>query len=328
MTSSKRLRCSNTINYYSKNMRHCIKFLLPAVLLLSSCFKFSKEINIPLTESGAGKLVINSLNPVGSKITAQVSVSTSATEPFSLKIVDNAQVMLYTNGQMNGAMVYDPNQKIYTSTVVPVAGQRYSIEASANGFTTVSAKTESPVIVPIIDTRENASGRKNDDGNPLSEFRIRFNDPPTPGDLYIIRFTSGKEEYMFRSMEVYSVDPCVEKVLPPPDIIFENEALGTLSSGNGIFIQDQSFNGMQKELILYIGSPEPLNTMPEEYFGDVEVSLLHVTTDFYNYYKSYFMSAAAGGNKDPFSEPVGVQSNVKDGYGIFSVAGKSTKKLN
>jgi hypothetical protein len=229
---------------------------------------------------------------------------------------------------MNGAMVYDPNQKIYTSTVVPVAGQRYSIEASANGFTTVSAKTESPVIVPIIDTRENASGRKNDDGNPLSEFRIRFNDPPTPGDLYIIRFTSGKEEYMFRSMEVYSIDPCVEKVLPPPDIIFENEALGTLSSGNGIFIQDQSFNGMQKELILYIGSPEPLNTMPEEYFGDVEVSLLHVTTDFYNYYKSYFMSAAAGGNKDPFSEPVGVQSNVKDGYGIFSVAGKSTKKLN
>lgn len=306
-------------------MKHYIKFLLPvAAMLLTSCFKQDKVIDIPVSESGTGKLVINSLNTIGNKITADISKSVSIKgTTFEKSTIDNAQVKLYIDGQAIENLVYDPGQKIYVSTVAPQAGKVYSVDVSAPGFTAISAETKSPEIVPIVNVERIENVRTDADGMKWDEIHIRFNDPAAEGNLYVISFNKKNDLRNFIAGDVFTYDPSVEQVLDRSSDFFDGDDDGTTSKAKAIFVRDDLFNGQQKDLVLYIKNATITSAIQS---GDEPaITLLNTTLDYYNYCRSYVLAQEV--NDNPFSEPVNVQTNVKNGYGIFTVAGMDSRKL-
>jgi hypothetical protein len=97
-------------------------------------------------------------------------------------------------------------------------------------------------------------------------------------------------------------------------------------SSDAIFFRDALFNGTSKELHLFISSEYLLPVVGRN--GDTlypSVELYHVPEAYFRYLKSYQFASENNGN--PFAEPTNVYSNVKNGYGIFSIISADYKEL-
>ncbi|MDR3678703.1 MAG: DUF4249 domain-containing protein [Flavipsychrobacter sp.] len=295
-------------------IKYCL--LLVTIVLVASC---EKEITVKLPPYNS-RLVVNSSTEVGDTIIAAVGVSTSATNK-SLINMGQLTVQLYVNGVYAQNMVLDSAGLNYRSTVVVVAGAQYTIQVTSSiaSLGTVSASITAPTKVAISNVTRIPNARVDADGNSQDEVSVFFTDPAPAGDYYVIEFHSGADsniQSQYNSQYSYgfcvnSSDPSIETATS--DFI----DLNTCLSNNKIFFHDPLFNGTRKELKFYIGSGDigPYITPTDTLYGSVK--LHHVTDAGYKYLQT--SQVANDTNGDPFSEPVNVYTNVKNGYGIFTM---------
>ncbi|MFA6058860.1 MAG: DUF4249 domain-containing protein [Taibaiella sp.] len=305
-------------------MKHYIKFLLPSFIIFAACNK-DIEVKLPVEEP---KLVINSRTNVGDTIHVQVTKSMGVLEyNAESALISNATVRLNINNIPGPIMTYDPAKKYYTSPIKAEQGKKYSVTATAPSFTKVEGSTLVPAVVPIVDIRRVKKVRIDDEGS-IDELRITFDDPPTPGDYYIVRIVEPLEsKFLGNFNDVRSTDASVEGIANSDDF---TDAGGLRLSRKGIVVNDALFNGRRKELILYCANDllEPTHTtdnnnQPVTLYTTVE--LLHVTNDYYRYFKSYtFVSESYD---DGFTQPANVYTNITNGYGIFSIVHKDWKAV-
>jgi len=284
-----------------------------ACMLLASC---EKEIVVDVPEYEP-KLVLNSYMLTGDTVYVSVGKSVGILEYKNGKdlSIANATVILRADGQPDDVLEYDVVAGAYRSHTVAQVGKTYTLAATAPGFAQATASTTAPGVVAIERIQRIARAKVDIDGNPQDELRIVFKDPPQKGDYYILSINKPEGvDTLFYSRAadcVNTTDASIESVHD------ESIDVNTCLPGDAIFFRDVLFNGMEKELRLFVPSGY---VGPDPVFGDstfAEVQLYHVTEDYFRYRKSYRFAADNEGN--PFAEPTNVYTNVKNGYGIFSV---------
>lgn len=226
--------------------------------------------------------------------------------------VNNAIVQLYSGSNLLETMKYDSASGTYNSKTIAVEGGKYTLKVNAPGYAEASAATIAPAFVPIAGIQRIKNARINQDQQQQDELRITFNDPPTKRDYYIIsiiRATTGPDSSSpSYSTCVNTIDASVEDI--SNDEIDQN----TCIDGQWIFLRDELFNGTTKELKLFVESGFLENGGAQ---GFAEIVLQHVTEDYFKFQKTYRFAADNNGN--PFAEPTNVYTNIKNGYGVFSI---------
>ncbi len=296
--------------------------LIAAAAVLVSCEK-EVQLNLP---AHTPALTLSSFTETNERIEIGVgkSISIQQYNRNADLSIGNAIVKVYRDGVLMEEIQGVSSSGHYMSTMTVEPGSTYTVAVSAPGFNTVEASSIAPSQVPLMGEPERIPNVKKDiNGVSLDEVRIRFTDPPTLGDFYILQIrdaTSFDTTFQYYSSYcITSPDPSVESAYT--DDIEQNTCL----SSNGIYIKDVLFNGTSKDLRLYMPS-EALK--PQVIQGDSVwpvILLHHVTGDYFRYLKTYNYALDNSGN--PFSEPANVYSNVKNGYGIFSISSYDGKEI-
>lgn len=297
-------------------LAHLICTLLAASIFFTSCEK-SIDVNLP---PYSRLLTVSSLAEPDQQFQVYVGHTASIQDKrFSpTLLVTDATVKLLVNDVFTENLTFDSGIG-YSGTTTIQAGQKYTVQVSAPSYTAVSASAVAPAAVPISSIVYTPQARIDGSGNQQDAVTIRFADPPTANDYYILKlFGPGDQNNGFygNNFCIYSVDASIETL--SSEIIDANTCL----DNTGIFLRDELFNGKEKELKIYASS---FNMQP--FFNGIDssyatIQLLHVTEDYFKHYKSYKLAADANGN--PFAEPVNVYGNVQNGVGMFSIVSTST----
>lgn len=291
--------------------------------MLTSC---EKEVYIK-TPPFEPKVVLNSSSRINDTINVTVARTLSVQEmQYSTEArLADATVKLYVDDVYKETLEFDMSTVTYRSHTIAEAGKKYKLMVDAQGYKEVTAEVVAPLLIPISSISHIANARIDQDGNPQDELKITFTDPAADGDCYIVKvIPAGDSISQYYSRRngfcVNTTDPGTETVAN------DNVDINTCLFNDDIFIRDILFNGKQKDLILYM-SPHDIAPGVTDFSDSTYayVELVHVPETFFKYEKSYRVAKQT--NDNPFAEPVNVYSNVKNGYGIFTISNSDRKYL-
>jgi hypothetical protein len=296
-------------------MKQFNKYILPVlcVVAFTSC---EKEIIIDVPKYDE-KLVLNSTAVTGDSIYVKIGKSLGILDykhgqDLSIK---NATVLLQANGVTVDTMRYTDFNASYTSKFVSEPGKKYTIKAVANGYGEAEASTDVPAVVPIDSIAVLRNVRVDIDGNPQDEVKIYFQDPATTGDYYIMSLLSIG---MFDTSHNDKQSTCVNTTDAGVESIYnENIDQSTCLPSDAIYFRDALFNGQKKEMRIFVPSGFTTYMLSGTDTLYSQVVLSHVTESYFRFSKSYKFATENSGN--PFAEPSNVYTNVKNGYGVFSL---------
>lgn len=304
-------------------MKYCFVFLT-VLILVAGC---EKDIQVKVPELQP-QLTIYSYTEVGGMITASIgrSIGILHYNGDQNLFINNAIVLLYVDGVLADTLILNSTIGDYKSHTIAQYGKAYRLVATATGYSPAEASCDVPALVPVQDPIEHVPFARYDvDNGDEDKITIKFNDP-AGSDYYLIHFFAARETDSLAGWGggsgcIFSNDNSVET--PTSDAIGFNTCIDSKS----IFLKDQTFNGKTKELSLYVGHYDmlPITNM----LGDTlypAVKLYHITEEYFRYLKSYKFSTQNEGN--PFAEPTNIYGNVKNGYGIFTIAVRDYKKIN
>lgn len=272
-------------------------------IILSSLFFCACQKEVPLdAEEIEPRIVVNCIFSAGDTIYAHLSESRNVLYDYELPNLATADLKLYdNNGTLLGNFTHQTEGYYALNNYVPVAGQSYKIVASATGFETVEAETNTPAIISVnaIDTL-----RK---GNEMT-YAIKFSDDPSVVNYYAVVIEQISivddgfggyytySDYYFETSEIFTQNG--------------NTDVDGVKYGSIFLFSDATFSGgecvFDASTYIYEESTDS---------NIVVVSLLSLSEDYFKYKLSYDKYQQTEG--DPFAQPVQVYSNVKNGFGIF-----------
>ncbi len=296
-------------------MRLNIIAVAAGTLLLASC---QKEITVDVPPHSP-KLVINSVTNTGDTISVMVGKSIDVLKhKYGTDLsVNNAAVHLTVGDKTPVAMKYDNASGMYIAAVEAEPGAVYHVKTIAPGYTEASASTRAPGVVKIQSVQRIKEARLDMDGNTQDELRVTFDDPAGEKNYYIVIIHSAP---VIDSYNEFSYQGCVNTPDPSVETLYDESIdQNTCIESNGIFLRDELFDGRRKELRLYVRS---MDLQPQEVPGQgmvyPTIEIQHVTEEYFRYIKSSRYASVNNGN--PFAEPSNVYTNIKNGFGIFSIA--------
>lgn len=238
--------------------------------------------------------------------------------------VTGAVVTLFEDGLFKEALTYDGTKKRYVSlSAVAAAGKQYRVTVSASGFETAEAITASPTPVNSVSVNYIRNIRADQSGVLLSDIIFRFDDPPAENNFYLAEVNRAFKGLSGIAFCLYTYDPAVEKY---QSSINPFEAASCIINTEVLYT-DRSFNGTRKEMTLS-GVEEEMKEYTDLATGITYRPYLKrysITEEFYRYIKA----GVAIGNisNDPFAQPLSTYTNVKNGYGLFTVFSAITDTL-
>ena len=283
---------------------------LLCVVLFVKC---TKEINLPYPDYEAKVILTGILNP-DSMISVQLLKTLPALSTETIyPAITNAKVLCYENNKLLGELKNGENG-YYRLNLRPQSAKKYRIEATINDLI-VSAEDSIPLPVvydltitaPVKDERNN--------NNP----EVIFNRAATTTPVYTWLFIGLNYK---RSLGVY--EPLVTQ--------FGTTSFASTSPYLDTFNSFLNFNGKKafsgnatrikpefNQNIQFSFSPN--NTLLRDSTLYVQVSTVSKNYDTYlkssiNAYQTR-LTNRDGEINNPFSEPVKIYSNVKNGVGIF-----------
>lgn len=294
---------------------HNIRFniiMLLGLLSLSACEKtFNTVIDI-----GVDHTPMTAISITNSTVQQAFKGSITATRaitgpPQGTDVIADADVKIYENGTLRDSMFYDALDLSYLSTQSNwLNGSTYRLVVQAPGKATVEAEDQMPLLVKPLQVNRIPNAKtfvlpEFDNQSVLCD-EISFIIPDVAGqkDYYSFEIRGNVQGQIF-NVNVICNDAEIESGIDNEDPTSGN----TLRFGS-LYIRDDLFQDGQKKVVLYLPAT-PLNQ------GDYELHFHHISENFYKYSRSYELYLSTQGN--PFSEPVQVHSNVKNGAGIFAL---------
>lgn len=305
--------------------------ILAAVLLLPSCEKeivFDGEIDDPL-------LVVNAWTSPDSLIKAHVSQSKfflSNLEGF--KVITNANVDLYVNGQLHEQLVGD-DYGMYTGTYKAVVGDTVRIVVQAPTLGQAESKTvilPKANIISVDTTHTQQTIEVYTDGpdtmyvqkSTECDFRVRLRDPGNEQNYYrmvvksSVIYLKGEEQFVNEYFIGFSLEGMDTQTGGFIDLIGGEENWDTEQ-----LITDEFFNG--KEFIMrfkynfnyteYSQEFKEMYNIGDSFSERLEINLQSITRETYLYLVS---KQSADNSMDGFfSEPVQIYNNIENGIGVF-----------
>ena len=235
--------------------------------------------------------------------------------------VSGAEIELFEDGQSLGSFTelileknFDesPVYGFYSINYRPLPGKSYSIQASKQGFRTVSATTQLPTTsvdfeIGNIEEAENEWGG--------TEYRMEITIHDQPGEHYyeidIVQNTFEPVYDPFGNLEDF-------KPVTYPAYVYTDNLIVSEYLYDHLLFPDDLFEGGSYTLTLVFEVGD-LDYLKRE-LGLTEDShaLIHVrncTRDYFDYYNS--ASLQNWNNGDPFAEPVPIYTNISGGQGLF-----------
>ncbi|MCX6318151.1 MAG: DUF4249 domain-containing protein [Bacteroidetes bacterium] len=293
------------------------------MVLLSGCEK-TVNIDIPQKEP---KLVINARlvkNEVFSVsagrsrgVLSPVNYSSSLIEQY---VVKTAAVVVFENGTAIDTLVYQPGDFLYKSVrnTRVQDGKVYTVAVSAAGYTTAQASAAVPSQSVIAGVTRIRNSRTTASGTPQDEITIKLSDPPGERNFYLVQLWGAGFGNPFGN-SIYCVsttDKDVEDIGDNTDPFDPDNCY----DGGLLLMRDDNFNGGLKQLRLFVDASQL-----DEYNDPVThriyrpyIHVYRISEDEFKYNKSNNAYTNTGDN--PFAEPINIFSNVKNGYGIFSLS--------
>ncbi len=266
-----------------------ILITLISLIVLVSCektLKFDSKYQKP-------RLVVNTLVLKDSLIKVDISTSRSILDDAGIADVSGATVKLYKNDSYLET-INEVNGK-YISTHQAEEGATYSIEASANGFKTVSGEAKVPYRVPILSL--DTSSIINEYNSKRLEFSLKF-----PVQTY-------RDEYFLLRCRLNSSPQQYNDPYPRPSYVFieTKDIIAEGEGGSEILFSNRLID---TDSYTFKGDISP-------YIRDtsyIVFELFSLNKDMYDYFITLDMHQYARG--DFMMEPAIVYSNTSNGMGI------------
>ena len=302
---------------YSNKQRNFNRFTICGILML---FNFSCENTIELEiPEKPSKLVVGGLFNTDSTMVIRVSrtehiLSYTDLErtPFE---VNNATIELYQNGEF--LEVLKPQtyldlgdtirkQNVYTTNgFVASEGNLYAINVSAPDFEPVEASTNVPSKILLTDFEVDPVMISLPDERAGLPAQISFQDPPGEENFYALEIM----------VEMRGHDD-IHYTFSPEIVSLLEQKIGFTESNSAlsreIYLSDASFDGQ-----LYTYQFAILWYQVSDQTTSFKAILKHINKAHFEYATTARLQEAET-RENPFSLPVQVRTNVKNGLGIFS----------
>jgi len=275
-----------------------------AVLALASCEKII-DISIPDKEQ---KMVVNGLINSDQPIIINLSRSMSVLEKDSLVTIIGGDVNLFQGSNLIGKF-QELTMGFYTlPDFKPQVGQTYRLTASYDGLKPIEATAILPPLVPIISA--DTATLTGEWGQQELRLTIKFKDPADVHNIYGFGVNATYKEFDYFTMTFTG------KKLSHYVFIFGNTDKFLKDESHNfegkLYFEDLLFDGLMKTVEFGISD----YSFFESDTVWLDVRMEQIDPSYYLYVLSNEAYQQAHGN--PFSEPVQVYTNVKDGYGIFA----------
>lgn len=279
-------------------------------LITASCTKVEDVVDFPVKEKS---LVLNCYFSPDSAWNFYVSKSLSVVDNAELSYVTDAKIYLKEDGVLKDSIISANAGDYYVYYGLnPQIGKTYEVEVTHPDYTTISASDilTSPVPLQIVKSKIIDSNLYYDSwldkyvGNINANLTFSVEDPADEGNYY--RF------------HIYYIDSFDGRIIRNTVYSYEtNNPAVDKKYYNGILFNDYLFNGTKYEISFKI-SDYSYYTGKEYYFV-----LESMSRACYLYEKSHQLFLDMSNN--PFSEPIQVFNNIKNGYGIFAGFSNSVK---
>ena len=306
-----------------------LSILLSTFLFMASCEE-SLNVKIPVENS---RLSVTSYLHAddyfdGQNSSVYVSNSISAlasTDNYvytdSIPVINNATVSIYeTNALQENVASYllefDYDCYCYINTELsPKQNTTYRLEVEADGYPNVYAIDQVPARPSYEITNFELLGKldkKSYDGE-LSQFNLVVNDDPNAQNFYQLKIyivnTSGAK-----------LRTCYYSVSDPSFINSFNSShvSGDNYNGKNGYFTDELFNGTSKSFFIQQYKPKGV-------FDHFYIELRALSKDLYEFNETKKEQNRDSDNPLFVSEPIFLDSNIENGYGIFGGKSASNK---
>ena len=287
------------------------------VLLLVSCEKLQTivDVDLPTYEP---KLVVNSINKVGKKWTAYVSVSQAPLSNSEFDFLSDALVLLIDNENIIDTLIYNNSKNRYESSLVVQQGTNFEMRISHPMYNTLNASLYpfERVIIKSVDNLQNLSSE-------TTSLNFTIDDPQS-SNFYMIGLKAFFNHDSV-ALDLNYLEREKERIYFDSDNPSINQ--GQLIGGKVLF-DDRLFNGSSKEFNLTFDSYYEIES------DSILLNLWSVDYAFYNYFTTKIIQSNNGDNPIFNSEPVNVYNSFLDdegkinGYGIYAVSDKDSVIIN
>jgi hypothetical protein len=297
------------------------KLIIAVTVLLTSC-ELVKEVDV---DSGPSRLVVNSYLLADSTWSLEVAQTVHilernylvTPENVSMNVVSQSGDVIEFERVMAGYNGYEYHT--FRALQTPVAGETYTIEASAPNFAPVHAVTTVPARIQLISVSLDSADMipNNYDNAGSIPVDFTFQDPPGRGDYYIPQFLIKvlRDRYNPDTRKFETLYTWMGFSLT------ENVKTGGLSLEENVrAISDELFDGKVTTIRLHVNKSFYSSNEPKTYSW--MFCLTRIGDDYYKYMLSSFLQWDTSGN--PLAQPVQVFTNVEGGLGIFAGASTSS----
>lgn len=294
----------NPENFFVSQMPLEIPDLEPRFVVTGSAAEGDRELTIFVTKSRAA---IDSLRPYN--YSRKDTIRNNPRDPNDITLIDlyfdtvaNVTAKILKNGQAFKDMRY-LGRGYFTADIpaLQADGAVYTFVVSAPNFKTAEVSQKLPKLVPIKKMTYNKDAAVDDNGERGDELILEFDDPIDEENYY--------QGYI--EIEDTSSNQYARYYAYPIDV-----------SSEGLNLTDRSFNGKTYQWRFIVKNRNPF--VPNK-ITTISTFLLMASKDAFYY--NIGAERARNSTNNPFAEPVLPYTNVKNGFGIYTMSNFSFKML-
>lgn len=256
------------------------------------------------------QVIVNSFFSPDSNVKIHLSKSKGILENDSyddnwnlkINIIENASVELWSENNFITYLSYLKNGNYSSTDFFPIANKEYNVVINVPEYNSINAADRIPAKVEIKNVEQNII--EHNEYWIESELAITFQDILNENNYYMLSLFT-EEVYNNSYYKNYIYYSSNDIVLSENSILEDNEQ--SYNGSNAIFT-DEIFSGNEYTIKVKF-----------DLFSSVQnitVCLNSLSETMYKYFRSLEQQNNAGDN--PFAEPVFVNTNVKNGLGIFA----------
>lgn len=294
------------------------------VLLVSAC---EKEVKLNLEEVDSKLAVLCNFSPDEPFILELTKSKSINSTNLGTNLVNNADVQICVNNEVIETILPlnsspDASTKFQSTVTFPQVTQVYTLKIEAEGLAPITATSSIPKAIEISHSTigEINSFETDDDETKGYEVRlgVQFEDPAHETNYYQISF---RQEVL--TSELAAQENNIEVSSNESYSFIDEDIINNFNLiDGGILFKDLTFNGKTKEFVFqpkffYKPGTPPLVAMPI----NIIIELRSVSEEYYKYYTSVYRQSSQ--DNTPFSNPTVIDSNIKNGYGVFAGYSKS-----
>ena len=286
------------------------------------------------------KLVVNCLLDASTFFEVQISHTSIMTDTNNV-LIDNAIVEIWMDDQLLEQLPYYSLGIYKSEDNKPLAGHKYGLIVSANGYETVTAIDSVPNPINLADAYYIFPAGTDIAGDPYPEFFFSFNDPADEENYYeAVLYTKSIQFYEghYNNDTIAHINYFFVYSSNDPVLIAEGDLDYKPAS---VYFSDKLFNGKSVTISATtfnmgygVRDDEPFLT------GDSKIiSFRSISYSYYQYRKKWTQHLYNQGiNLDIqeseelkvflfTGEPVNMYSNVENGYGVFDGYAASSMEM-